>query len=107
MPGRSQAEEHRSLDTSKESGHEGEQVVVRKKVEDSLRHTFTTHGGNSGVPMPVMQSLLGHTSAEMTMLYTHPLDAAQRKAVERLSQVLFPNVPSEQRVVAEGSTLIQ
>ena len=60
----------------------------------SLRHTFTTYGGNSGVPMPVMQSLLGHTSAEMTMLYTHPLRDAQRKAVERLAEILFPNVPT-------------
>jgi site-specific recombinase XerC len=39
----------------------------------SLRHTFTTYGGNSGVPLPVLQSLLGHTSMETTMIYTHPL----------------------------------
>ena len=59
----------------------------------TLRHTFSTHGGTSGVPLPVMQSLLGHTSAETTMLYTHPLAGAQREAVEKLASILFPNVP--------------
>jgi integrase len=44
----------------------------------SLRHTFSTYNGNSGVPMPVLQPLLGHTSPETTMIYTHPLEDAQR-----------------------------
>jgi integrase len=59
----------------------------------TLRHTFSTFGGNSGVPLPVMQSLLGHTSAETTMLYMHPLAEPQREAVEKLARILFPNVP--------------
>ncbi len=44
----------------------------------SLRHTFSTYGGNSGVPLPVLQYLLGHANVETTMLYTHPLAEAQR-----------------------------
>jgi integrase len=58
----------------------------------SLRHTFSTYGGNSGVAMPVLQSLLGHTSADMTMRYTHPLEGAQRQAIEGLALQLWPNV---------------
>jgi integrase len=61
----------------------------------SLRHTFSTFGGNNGVPLPVIQSLLGHSSAETTMLYTHPLAGPQREAVEKLAVILFPNVPTE------------
>ncbi len=59
----------------------------------SLRHTFSTYNGNTGVPMPVLQSLLGHAHAETTMMYTHPLEGAQREAVEKLASILFPNVP--------------
>jgi hypothetical protein len=40
-----------------------------------------------------MQSLLGHTSAETTMLHMHPLAEPQREAVEKLARILFPNVP--------------
>lgn len=58
----------------------------------SCRHSFTTCGGNNGVPMPNLQSVLGHTSAETTMIYTHPLEEAQRQAVEKLAAILFPNV---------------
>ena len=60
----------------------------------SLRHTFSTYNGNHGVPMPVLQSLLGHATAETTMIYTHELEGPQRQAVQTLERVLFPNVPN-------------
>ncbi len=56
----------------------------------SLRHTFSTFQGNYGAPMPVLQSLLGHTTAKTTMVYTHPLEKAQREAMDRLARILFP-----------------
>ena len=59
----------------------------------SLRHTFSTYSGNSGVPLPVLQFLLGHTSMETTMIYTHPLAEAQRVAVEQMASILLPNAP--------------
>jgi integrase len=73
----------------------------------TLRHTFSTYNGNAGVAMPVLQSLLGHASAETTMVYTHPLEDVKRQAIEDLARFLFPNVPSERRVIVKGSTLIQ
>lgn len=73
----------------------------------SLRHTFSTYNGNSGVPMPVLQSLLGHTSPETTMIYTHPLEDAQRGAVEKLAGILFPNVPSGHGRRERGATRTQ
>ena len=79
--------------------------LMRRKVEPmcvrlaipcfgwhALRHTFSTYTGNSGTPTPVLQSLLGHTSADMSMHYTHPLEASQREAVERVTGILWPNV---------------
>ena len=53
MPCRSQAEEDRAPYTSKESGHEGEQVMVRKKVEDSFNRSFTRELLRDGPIMPV------------------------------------------------------
>jgi integrase len=73
----------------------------------SLRHTFSTYNGNIGVPMPVLQSLLGHAHAETTMLYTHPFESAQREAVEQLTTILFPNVPKLEVDSKPVSKLIQ
>ena len=73
----------------------------------SLRHTFSTYGGNSGVPLPVLQYLLGHASVETTMLYTHPLGEAQRMAVERMASILLPIAPSVANAGSGVKTLIQ
>jgi len=73
----------------------------------SLRHTFSTLNGNAGVAVPVLQSLLGHASPETTMVYTHPLEDVKRQAVEDLASLLFPNVPSKQKIISKGSELIQ
>ena len=73
----------------------------------SLRHTFSTFNGNAGVAVPILQSLLGHASPETTMVYTHPLEDVKRQAVEDLARLLFPNVPSERKLVTKGSNLIQ
>jgi len=73
----------------------------------SLRHTFSTYGGNSGVPLPVLQFLLGHASAETTMIYTHPLAEAQRRAVEQMTTILFPNVPTSAEGADREKVLIQ
>lgn len=72
----------------------------------ALRHTFSTYNGDSGTPMPVLQSLLGHTSTEMSMRYTHPLEASKREAVERVREILWPNVASGQVVPHEAKELI-
>ena len=73
----------------------------------SLRHTFSTLNGNAGVAVPVLQSLLGHASPETTMIYTHPFEDVKRQAVEDLASLLFPNVPSKQKLITKGSELIQ
>ncbi len=73
----------------------------------SLRHTFSTYQGNQGVPVPVLQSLLGHTTAKTTMLYTHPLIDAQKLALTQLASKLFPNVPKLIGKLAEDGRLLQ
>ncbi|PYV34704.1 MAG: hypothetical protein DMG22_05275 [Acidobacteria bacterium] len=68
----------------------------------SVRHTFSTYGGNSGVPLSVLQSLLGHTSMETTMIYTHPLLEAERKVVEQIASILLPFAPTMASVRCGG-----
>ncbi|RYF09101.1 MAG: integrase [Deltaproteobacteria bacterium] len=36
-----------------------------------LRHTFASHMAMRGVPLKAIQELLGHSSMEMTLRYTH------------------------------------
>jgi integrase len=76
---------------------EVEPVCDRLKIPrfgwHSLRHTFSTIAENNRVPISVVQSLLGHTSASTTMLYTHAQDDAKQAALEQVAKVLFPNVP--------------
>jgi integrase len=50
----------------------------------SLRHSFISHMVELGVPIGLIQSLVGHMSARMVRHYTHISSGAARKAVELL-----------------------
>lgn len=73
----------------------------------SLRHTFRTIAGNRGVPVELVQSVLGHTSLDTTMLYMHRDKEAEREAAEKVAEVLCPNVPKTEGVLPKVKTLIQ
>ncbi len=47
----------------------------------SLRHTFVSLSANAGVPLPVVQSIVGHCSTTMTRHYYHENLDALRSAV--------------------------
>jgi hypothetical protein len=51
-----------------------------------LRHTLITLMAERGVPLPVVQSMVGHMSARMTRSSTHISSNAARQAVELLDQ---------------------
>lgn len=54
-----------------------------------LRHTCASLLAAQGVPVEVVQQLLGHTSIRTTAdVYVHPTPQAQRAAVERLDSLL-------------------
>jgi len=60
-----------------------------------LRHTFITQMAERNVPLPVVQAMVGHMSAEMTRCYTQISDRAQRNAVELLDKARKPAAGAE------------
>lgn len=58
----------------------------------SLRHTFSTLGGNEGtIPTLVMKQLLGHSRLSTTDRYMHELSGPKREAVQKIEKlILFP-----------------
>jgi integrase len=73
-----------------------------------LRHSFITHMVEKGIPLGVIQSMVGHMSARMLRHYTHVSSGATRQAVERLEPILTgipldavavaPQIPQTTRV---------
>jgi integrase len=59
-----------------------------------LRHSFASILASSGLSLPVIGSLLGHSTAATTFRYSHLLDDVQRRAAEVASAVIAGN-PAE------------
>ena len=53
----------------------------------SLRHTFVSLSANAGVPLPVVQSIVGHCSTAMTRHYYHENEGVLRQAVEAIPAI--------------------
>lgn len=62
----------------------------------SLRHTFVSMSANAGVPLHIVQAIVGHESTAMTRHYYHENVAALQKAVEAIPSI------SETGDVSEG-----
>ena len=60
---------------------EGRRTRTPEATFHSLRHTFVSLAANAGVPLPVVQSIVGHSSTAMTRHYYHENLDALRSAV--------------------------
>jgi integrase len=61
----------------------------------SFRHTHATLLGEVGESLKTAQALLGHSDLETTLnVYTHAIPESQKRAVDKVAEILFPNVPN-------------
>ena len=51
-----------------------------------LRHTFATRAVQSGMDLPTLARILGHSKLNMVLRYAHPTPEHQRLAMDRLEQ---------------------
>ena len=61
--------------------------IVGLRLHD-LRHTFASMLAGSGLSLPVIGALLGHTQASTTQRYAHLADDPLRAAMARLGQLV-------------------
>jgi integrase len=60
-----------------------------------LRHTYASVLASSGLSLPIIGALLGHTTAQTTLRYAHLLDDPLRVATERAAAVITGAAPAE------------
>jgi integrase len=60
-----------------------------------VRHTFASVLVSSGLSLPIIGQLLGHTTAQTTLRYSHLLDDPLRAATERAAAVITGKAPAE------------
>ncbi len=66
---------------------EGRRTRTPEATFHSLRHTFVSLAANAGVPLPVVQSIVGHSSTAMTRHYYHENEEALRQAVAAIPAI--------------------
>jgi integrase len=60
-----------------------------------VRHTFASVLASSGLSLPIIGQLLGHTTAQTTLRYSHLLDDPLRAATERAAAVITGKAPAK------------
>ena len=63
---------------------EGRRSKTPEATFHSLRHTFVSLAANAGVPLHIVQSIVGHESTAMTRHYYHENVDSLRMAVHAL-----------------------
>ena len=66
----------------RDAGVRGPQACPR-----GLRHSFGIAGVQAGVPLPVLASIMGHSSIETTAIYTTAIGLEARELVSRMWQI--------------------
>ncbi len=75
---------------------------VKKFTFHDLRHTFATNLVMNKVDLVTIKELMGHSSIQMTMRYSHPTPEHKKLAVESLNVVLTGQYLGNNEVVSNG-----
>jgi len=54
---------------------------MRKSGVHTLRHTFSAHNANNGMPIADLQKVLGHKKKETTLKYIHAVNTSLRETM--------------------------
>jgi len=65
-----------------------ESGVTKHATVHTLRHSYATHLLEAGVNLRIIQSYLGHSSLQSTMIYTHLTEKAQSPAVDAINELV-------------------
>ena len=74
---------------------QGRKRKVPLKGFHALRATFITRLAESGVSLPIMESLAGHLNPSQTMHYTHPDEDVKKAAIDVLN---YSGNPEEDKI---------
>lgn len=74
--------------------------VEHLRIHD-LRHSFASLAVNSGATLYEVQSLLGHSSAQMTQRYAHLADSGLRRASQAVADAVSDALRSAGRLQTE------
>lgn len=79
--------------------------AIATKAAHALRHTFAYLAGVYEVPLPIVQSVLGHMSPEMTKLYQkHASRADKVKFFKKMPDILAaPTIAKQKQLAAPNS----
>lgn len=67
---------------------EGRRMKTPEATFHSLRHTFVSLAANAGVPLHVVQSIVGHESTAMTRHYYHEDEKVLRTAISAIPSMV-------------------
>ena len=66
---------------------EGRKAKAPEATFHSLRHTFVSISANAGVPLHIVQSIVGHESTAMTRHYYHENETALKQAISAIPAI--------------------
>ena len=83
--------------------------IRKQSVKDfhSLRHCFCYYAGLRGVPLPVVQSIVGHMTTAMTRHYQNHADREARRKGIAMMQGLLTGTQTEKTQLNSTSDLLR
>ena len=79
--------DYNKQEQEKAKGENREPQLIGRFSAHTMRHMFATRCFEQGVPAKVVQSFLGHSTLEMTMMYTHVTKDTETEEIQKLEAV--------------------